>query len=816
MASLTDTLQTSGFKKPVVNTTVQQPDIFGTIADTADAFINARASSRSKGNPEAEARAAEKHEDWRQDEAAKNELARGAYNILSEDKAEAKQLVNAKNSGAISETGFTVRSKALVSRLMNKYEGSEYAIYQALSEVGLDDPLFRGIRAEEARFTAQLDEETATNAAFTKAATDSGINPALYTPEEYREKGRTILQAKAEIENGMKLHEYETAKNTANKALIDKIEYNVTSSVIQSLSPKASELTRELQSIIASAGSDEELVAQMMELGPQYQNVIQSYKLDALAKVSGFAPDQVERINSQFAIYENMIADSMSGDLSSAKLAAERLKFLEDSNVLLGHEVAPAYMALLNIAGPAGSGEIVKIWTQQNEIADELTGLVSKGLTDIVNGRQSPEALETRGILDTYQKAAEDPAILNVTDPDKATQVVKMRSQSARISTKQLNDNPDNVAMQTQFAEDMRVVSYSAASVPDTVATEGYVKNVDKILFNPGTMAALDSLSHSQPAKAAIIKKNLTTAIYNASEAQKRIASNFGAQFGSNRGTGRSAGPTSSNNPRAKSVAPTLVYNDKTGLYEQTAGQLGSTGNSRTYFDDEVVRLNKFLDYGVQLGDEVGIFPPEFKTYKEKRDFLASGQLSDEVLQGLEDRTVSSTPRPTKSPKEMTASAIEAVNADLRASISNNEQARTVAKFSSGLKQKIYQTESGNDYDKLYNNSEKSVFMTIKPTEMTIKEVLAFQDPSGPYAQYVAENNDGVISTPVGAGQVVGTTLRQAAEELGIPLDTYFTPEVQDIIVEHLIMKRVEESLRTGKPLNELLIKEFRGLDGQL
>ena len=164
----------------------------------------------------------------------------------------------------------------------------------------------------------------------------------------------------------------------------------------------------------------------------------------------------------------------------------------------------------------------------------------------------------------------------------------------------------------------------------------------------------------------------------------------------------------------------------------------------------------------------------------------------------------------------MTASAIEAVNADLRASISNNEQARTVAKFSSGLKQKIDQTESGNDYDKLYNNSEKSVFMTIKPTEMTIKEVLAFQDPSGPYAQYVAENNDGVISTPVGAGQVVGTTLRQAAEELGIPLDTYFTPEVQDIIVEHLIMKRVEESLRTGKPLNELLIKEFRGLDGQL
>lgn len=101
----------------------------------------------------------------------------------------------------------------------------------------------------------------------------------------------------------------------------------------------------------------------------------------------------------------------------------------------------------------------------------------------------------------------------------------------------------------------------------------------------------------------------------------------------------------------------------------------------------------------------------------------------------------------------------------------------------------IFAGESGGDYDALfgYQNRPEGLFSDIKLTDMTIDEALSFADPRGEYASYVSYNNDGKISTPMGAYQIVGKTLRDAKEALNLSGDTKFTKETQDKIAKWIL-----------------------------
>lgn len=105
------------------------------------------------------------------------------------------------------------------------------------------------------------------------------------------------------------------------------------------------------------------------------------------------------------------------------------------------------------------------------------------------------------------------------------------------------------------------------------------------------------------------------------------------------------------------------------------------------------------------------------------------------------------------------------------------------------VQQGIFQGESGGDYDALFGfqNRPDGLFSDIKVTDMTLDEVLKFADPKGEYASYVSHNNDGEISTPMGAYQIVGRTLRDAKEALGLSGDTKFTKETQDKIAKWIL-----------------------------
>lgn len=96
----------------------------------------------------------------------------------------------------------------------------------------------------------------------------------------------------------------------------------------------------------------------------------------------------------------------------------------------------------------------------------------------------------------------------------------------------------------------------------------------------------------------------------------------------------------------------------------------------------------------------------------------------------------------------------------------------------------IFAGESGGDYDALFGFSNRpgGKFENVKLTDMTVNEALAFANPRGAYGQWVKPQNKGDVATPMGAYQVVGSTLKAARDGLGLTGNEKMTPELQDRI----------------------------------
>jgi hypothetical protein len=97
------------------------------------------------------------------------------------------------------------------------------------------------------------------------------------------------------------------------------------------------------------------------------------------------------------------------------------------------------------------------------------------------------------------------------------------------------------------------------------------------------------------------------------------------------------------------------------------------------------------------------------------------------------------------------------------------------------LKKNIFPGESGGDYNALfgYSNRPGGQFGGMNLTDLTVDQALAFANPSGPYGQWV-KGQVGRVATPMGAYQIVGTTLGAAKKGLGLTGSEKMTPELQD------------------------------------
>lgn len=93
----------------------------------------------------------------------------------------------------------------------------------------------------------------------------------------------------------------------------------------------------------------------------------------------------------------------------------------------------------------------------------------------------------------------------------------------------------------------------------------------------------------------------------------------------------------------------------------------------------------------------------------------------------------------------------------------------------------IFAGESGGDYDALYGyqNRAGGDFAGTKITEMTVDQAIAFSAPGGRYANW-SKRKLGKVATPMGAYQIVGTTLRAAKTGLGLRGDELMTPDLQE------------------------------------
>ncbi|WP_245443084.1 hypothetical protein [Rhizobium sp. H4] len=100
-------------------------------------------------------------------------------------------------------------------------------------------------------------------------------------------------------------------------------------------------------------------------------------------------------------------------------------------------------------------------------------------------------------------------------------------------------------------------------------------------------------------------------------------------------------------------------------------------------------------------------------------------------------------------------------------------------------------TEGAGGYDTLYGHAQKNgPFAGTDVSKMPIRDVIAFTDPSGPYAQWV-KGQIGRVATPTGRYQVVGTTLRNAVGALGIDPNAPFDKDAQDAVGAYLARQRI-------------------------
>lgn len=132
------------------------------------------------------------------------------------------------------------------------------------------------------------------------------------------------------------------------------------------------------------------------------------------------------------------------------------------------------------------------------------------------------------------------------------------------------------------------------------------------------------------------------------------------------------------------------------------------------------------------------------------------------------------------------------------------------AAASGGLFGLIDKTEGAGNYDTLFGHAQNGgQFAGTRVSDMTLDQLGEFAAPSGAYGQWV-KGKVGRVATPMGRHQIVGTTLRNAAKELGLSGDTKFSGDVQDQIANHLAARRLA-SASSPEAARDALRAEWEG-----
>jgi hypothetical protein len=112
----------------------------------------------------------------------------------------------------------------------------------------------------------------------------------------------------------------------------------------------------------------------------------------------------------------------------------------------------------------------------------------------------------------------------------------------------------------------------------------------------------------------------------------------------------------------------------------------------------------------------------------------------------------------------------------------------------------IGETGGEGSYDTLlgFSHREGGTFSNIKPSQMTIDELIEFSGPGSQYRKF-SKKHVGRVATPMGRYQIVGTTLRELKESLELKGTELFDAKMQDQLFKQLLEKRGYSDFLDGK-----------------
>lgn len=101
----------------------------------------------------------------------------------------------------------------------------------------------------------------------------------------------------------------------------------------------------------------------------------------------------------------------------------------------------------------------------------------------------------------------------------------------------------------------------------------------------------------------------------------------------------------------------------------------------------------------------------------------------------------------------------------------------------------IFKGESGGDYNTLYGHTEqKGPFAGTKVTDMTVDQALAFGSHQGPYGKWA--QSQGISAAPMGAYQIINSTLQKVKEGMGLTGNELMTPALQEQMGQYIYHKQ--------------------------
>lgn len=149
---------------------------------------------------------------------------------------------------------------------------------------------------------------------------------------------------------------------------------------------------------------------------------------------------------------------------------------------------------------------------------------------------------------------------------------------------------------------------------------------------------------------------------------------------------------------------------------------------------------------------------------------------------GLNRSTTTGLRRPVDQSQLEYSQAVDAAEQDLaEGATAPHNPSQSVPNNWEQIKNGIFVGESGGDYNALfgYQNRTGGKFSQVRLTSMTVDQAIEFSQPRGAYGQWV-KGQIGRVATPMGAYQIVGTTLRAAKKGLKLRGDEMMTEELQD------------------------------------